>query len=323
MKSLKISVIIPAHNEEDVIERAIKSVLNQTFKNFEIIVSNDGSTDNTKNIVEELMKEDNRIKIINRDKGHSAAFARNRGAEITKGKILVFLDADTFINNIFLEEIEKKFKELNNIDAVINICLPLKQSLISRILSGFLSPPFKLKLTDGGIYDNKNHQEAGTMFFCLTKKAYLKIGGYNENIFYFEDESFSKKFYALEFKSTFAKKAIQYFELPSNFKEFLRQCKWIGKGIQSIQNKNERKKKNFIWFLKALFLIFPLFFLWNLNIFLTLLIFTFGSSYLILIKRNKNPSLSMLTLPFLYLKTFFVCFNILKFMKRNSSKNKC
>lgn len=103
MKTPKFSVIIPAHNEEDVIERAIKSILNQTYQNFEIIISNDGSTDKTKEIVENLIKKDKRIKILNQDKGHSAAFARNWGAEKAKGEILIFLDADTFISTNALE----------------------------------------------------------------------------------------------------------------------------------------------------------------------------------------------------------------------------
>lgn len=84
-KKLKISVVIPARNEEDVIERSVRSLLNQTVKPYEIIVVNDGSTDATREIVEKLGKEEGRVKLINFDRGHSAAFARNRGRRLQEG----------------------------------------------------------------------------------------------------------------------------------------------------------------------------------------------------------------------------------------------
>lgn len=312
---MRISIIIPAHNEEEVIERSIKSVQKNTYKNIEIIVSNDGSKDKTKEIVESLMKNDKRIKLINREEGTSAAFARNRGAEVATGNILIFLDADSWINDVFLEEVTKKFNSFKNIDAVITICLPLRDNFMSKVLSGFLAPPFKTKLKEGKIYDNTNHEKAGTMFFCLTKKSYKKIKGYSESLFYFEDEEFSRKFYSAGYKSTLAKKAIQYFELPSSFGEFLRQCKWIGKGTNSIKKRKEKRTKKSIWFLKSLFLIFPLFFLWNISLFLIALVITGGISYLSLVKRNKKIFLSIIMLPFLYIKTFLVSLNILRFWK--------
>jgi glycosyltransferase involved in cell wall biosynthesis len=309
----KISVIIPAHNEESIIEQSIVSVQNQTFKDFEIIVSNDGSVDRTRNIVERLIKKDKRIKILNRIQGHSAAFARNRGAEIAKGKILVFLDADCIINKIFLEEVYKKFEEYSEIDAVITISLPIKEKFMSKILSGFIAPPFKLKLDEGTVYDKSNCVEAGSMFFCISKKAYQKMKGYSEEIFYYEDEEFTKKFYELGFKSTLAKRAVQYFELPATFKGFVRQCNWIGKGINSIKDKKEKNKHKKFWFLKSLFLISPIFFVFNLNYFKFIFWVTFFISYIGLVIRNKKPLFSFIVTPFLYIKTLLVSFSIIKF----------
>jgi len=315
MKKPRFSIIIPAHNEEKVIERAIRSILNQTYQYFEIIISNDGSKDNTHEVVKRMIKNDKRIKILDKNKGHSAAFARNLGAKIAKGDIFVFLDADSFVNKEFLFEIEKKFKTIKGIDAVVTICLPLKENLMSKILSGFLATPFKLKLKEGKVYDKTNHLEVGTMFFCLTKKSYKSIRGYDEKIFYFEDEDFSKRFYEKGFKSTLSKGAIQYFELPATFKEFIRQCKWIGKGISNLKNKKEVRRRKIIWIIKSLFLISPLLFLWNFKFLLIILIGTLLTSYIGLLKRNKKPVLSLLTTPFLYLKTFLVTFYILRFSK--------
>ena len=85
-----VSVIIPTYNNFSFIRRAINSVFNQTWKDFEIIVVDDGSTDRTRNIIQEF--ENNIVYLKQENKG--PASARNRGLKIAKGKYVVFLDAD-------------------------------------------------------------------------------------------------------------------------------------------------------------------------------------------------------------------------------------
>ena len=280
MKKPIFSIIIPAHNEETLIKRAIDSILFQTFREYEIIISNDGSTDNTQKIVENLIKKDKRIKIINRKKGHSAAFARNKGAEIAKGKVLVFLDADCIVSKNFLEKIHR---ELKKADAFAVDCFAIKNSFVNYALSG-LTVPVKLEKRTYSKYDVDS-----PMFFTIKKKAYDTIKGYNEDLFYFEDEDFAKRFYSKGFKTLFVEGAFQYFELPSSFREFLRQCKWIAKGTNSFKNPTDRKNKRALWFLKSLFLISPVLFLMvSYEAFLWVLAITIGFTYLNLVKRNKN-----------------------------------
>ncbi|MFA6873908.1 MAG: glycosyltransferase family A protein, partial [Bacteroidaceae bacterium] len=86
-----ISVIIPLYNKERYIKRAICSVLNQSFGNFEIVVINDGSTDNSASIVESI--DDTRIKLINQ-KNTGVSAARNKGIAESKYDFIAFLDAD-------------------------------------------------------------------------------------------------------------------------------------------------------------------------------------------------------------------------------------
>lgn len=88
MATPKVSVIIPTFNRKEVLPRAIESVLNQTFKDFELIVVNDGSTDDT----EELLKNYN-VKVITTD-NHGVSSARNIAIESAKGEWLAFLDSD-------------------------------------------------------------------------------------------------------------------------------------------------------------------------------------------------------------------------------------
>lgn len=96
-----ISIIIPLYNKEHFIEQTLKSVLGQTYTDFEAIIVNDGSTDKSVDIVSEF--KDKRIKLINQDnKGVSAA--RNAGIRIAKGEYIAFLDADDEWNPDFLEK---------------------------------------------------------------------------------------------------------------------------------------------------------------------------------------------------------------------------
>lgn len=95
-----ISVIIPAHNEESYIEDTIKSIKEQSFKDYEIIVVCDGCTDNT---LEKVKKLANKIIVLKTRKG--PAIAKNEGAKRASGNLLVFLDADTKITEGLLKDI--------------------------------------------------------------------------------------------------------------------------------------------------------------------------------------------------------------------------
>lgn len=98
-----ISVIIPVYNGENYIRKAIDSVLNQTYKNFEIIVVNDGSKDKTSQIVSDYIKNNQQIKLINQEnKGVSSA--RNEGIVSSSGDYIAFLDSDDEFDATFLEK---------------------------------------------------------------------------------------------------------------------------------------------------------------------------------------------------------------------------
>jgi glycosyltransferase involved in cell wall biosynthesis len=87
-----VSVIIPAYNRANILPRAINSVLNQTYQDFEIIIVDDNSTDDTEDIVKKI--SDGRIQYIKNQKNVGAAVARNVGIESSKGKYIAFLDSD-------------------------------------------------------------------------------------------------------------------------------------------------------------------------------------------------------------------------------------
>lgn len=115
---MEISIIVPVYNVEKYLDRCIKSILGQTFKDFEVILINDGSIDNSANICDRYSKKDERIKVIHKD-NEGVSKARNLGIKLARGNYLVFVDSDDWIENDFLELLYKGIKQLNT-DIVIS-----------------------------------------------------------------------------------------------------------------------------------------------------------------------------------------------------------
>ncbi len=99
----KLSVIIPVYNTENYLSKCFDSVLNQTFKDFEIIVVNDGSTDQSQTIINDYVANDNRFKSVVKING-GLSDARNVGIEMAKGEYLAFIDSDDYIDAKMFEE---------------------------------------------------------------------------------------------------------------------------------------------------------------------------------------------------------------------------
>lgn len=97
MRNMKISVIIPAYNAEHTIYRAVGSLLVQDFDEMEIIIVDDGSTDGTFAVCEELAESDMRIRIVRKENG-GVSSARNAGLEMARGEYVMFLDADDVLH---------------------------------------------------------------------------------------------------------------------------------------------------------------------------------------------------------------------------------
>ncbi|MBM7558306.1 glycosyltransferase [Marinitoga litoralis] len=108
-KKLKVSIIIPTYNEEEVIEESIKSILENTYSNFEIIVIDDNSKDRTYDIVKTLSQQNSKIKIFKKKGLKGKAQSINEAIEYVEGDVVLFLDADTLLTNNFLEEHIKYF----------------------------------------------------------------------------------------------------------------------------------------------------------------------------------------------------------------------
>lgn len=111
----KISVIIPVFNVENFLSECLNSVINQTYKNLEIIIVNDGSSDNSLNIIKEFQQKDKRIILIEQE-NLGPSIARNKAISIATGDFISFVDADDWIDEDF---IEKLFQTIDRTDADI------------------------------------------------------------------------------------------------------------------------------------------------------------------------------------------------------------
>ena len=97
-----LSIIIPAFNIEQYISRALDSLINQSYKNIEVIVVNDGSTDSTGDIIDSYVKKDNRIKVIHKN-NEGVSIARNTGIHLAKGDYIGFVDGDDTVDDDMFE----------------------------------------------------------------------------------------------------------------------------------------------------------------------------------------------------------------------------
>lgn len=113
-----VSLIVPVFNTSKFLRRCLDSIIHQTYRNFEIILINDGSTDESPAICREYALADNRIVFLNRDNGGQSA-ARNDGLLIAQGDYIGFVDSDDYIEKDFVECLIRNIRETN---AEISIC---------------------------------------------------------------------------------------------------------------------------------------------------------------------------------------------------------
>lgn len=187
----EISIIVPIYNMEKKLGRCIKSILKQSFKNFELILVNDGSTDNSIKICKNYAKKDNRIVIIDKE-NEGVIKTRQRGVDESKGKYITFVDSDDYVHEKMLE---KLYNEIINNSCDIVVCDYYKT--IGKIKKGYKNKYFENeKLYDE--YEIKSKLIAS--YLCgdgfpssLYGKLYKRelfdnIGEYSKNIIFFGDD---------------------------------------------------------------------------------------------------------------------------------------
>lgn len=113
-----ITVVVPVYNVEKYLEECVNSIMNQTYKELEIILVDDGSKDTSGMLCDELVKKDSRIKVIHKSNG-GLSDARNTGIDIAKGKYIQFIDSDDYVD---LDMIEMLYLNIKKHNADISMC---------------------------------------------------------------------------------------------------------------------------------------------------------------------------------------------------------
>lgn len=161
------SIVIPAFNREKTIKRTIDSVINQTYTNLEIIVIDDGSTDNTRNVVLGLINDD-KIKYIYQD-NQGAQVARNNGLKRAKGEYILFLDSDDWLFDDCISKVVEFYKNNELIDAVYYLTGLYKKGKIVSARNDYLQ---------GNVYEKVLEQGylTSSSFITMKKNIFDKIG---------------------------------------------------------------------------------------------------------------------------------------------------
>lgn len=181
----KVSVIMPAYNRADILPRTIKSVLNQTFNDFELIIIDDGSTDNTGDVVREIVKSDSRIKYIYQANSGGAANPKNQAFRLSSGEFIAYLDHDDEWLPTKLEKQLALFKNSadNNLGLVSCNVLIINNGQDSRGVHKMRKfNSIRDLLLEGGNYAFSNSS------VMIPRVVVEKIGSRDESLKLFEDQ---------------------------------------------------------------------------------------------------------------------------------------
>jgi glycosyltransferase involved in cell wall biosynthesis len=174
---MRISVIVPTYNEGSTVSRCLESIKKQTFKDYELVVVDGHSKDNT---VEVAKRYTNRIVF---DKGKGTPAARNVAVEQVKSEIVVFIDGDTMIPENYLEVVDKSFKK--GVVGVGGPLLPEEGSFADKIIF-FIAADMLRRLFS--LFGSHHFSGASCAY---QRKAYLEAGGFREDLDMLDDVEMS------------------------------------------------------------------------------------------------------------------------------------
>lgn len=186
----KLSIVIPVYNVEKYLHKCIKSILESSFIDYELILIDDGSTDNSGLICDDYAKNDERIKIIHTING-GVSKARNIGIKAAGSNWTTFIDADDFISNTFLENLYNETQVNCDVDFVEAGCTNFVDGKISNIEQYY-------DYYSGNDMDKLFHVYRGLVFSKLFKTSILKNNNisFPEFVFSGEDQLFTTKYLA-------------------------------------------------------------------------------------------------------------------------------
>jgi glycosyltransferase involved in cell wall biosynthesis len=186
-----VSVILAARDEEELIGKSLKSILNQTYPNIEIVVVNDGSTDSTEDIVRGMMDNRKKIKLINiehKSEGINTAIPKGTGINNSRGEFLFIAEADACYTERYLEECLKPLEDPLITGSVGKIRVWAPSTWISKSRDVL----YRVRWSDPRRIQ-KWANEGKIAPFVFKRRVYDALGGYRVDIGYAEDREFAKR----------------------------------------------------------------------------------------------------------------------------------
>ncbi len=179
---MKISVIVPIYNVETYVGKCIESIINQGYQNIEIILVDDGSTDNSGKICDEYAEKDARIIVIHKNNG-GVVSARKKAGEIATGEYIASVDGDDWIEDTYIENFVKEIRNTNKpviwsvsyykeFDLYAELCMPAMLKKDNYNLADFQKNALQLV---SGYYGFQNDIEYSICWQCIRKDLYNHI----------------------------------------------------------------------------------------------------------------------------------------------------
>ena len=174
---VSVSVILPTYNRADLLDRAISSVLVQTYRNFELIVVDDASTDYTERVVKEF--GDSRVRYIRQDINKGAGAARNRGIKVARGEFIAFQDSD---DEWLPEKLQIQVGVLKNSPTEVGVFYSDMERVVGEEMT--LWPTPVVMLEDGIVYGEalKRLLGIGIQTSLIRRECFSKVGMFDESL---------------------------------------------------------------------------------------------------------------------------------------------
>jgi glycosyltransferase involved in cell wall biosynthesis len=176
-----VSVIMPVHNRLSTVGEAIESVLEQSYRNVELILIDDGSTDGTHDVLSELAEKDKRLVLLQNESCRGVSFSRNRGLAQAKGELICYLDSDNTWDRRYIAATVGAFRHLPDAQAIYGG---------QALFRGTTSCPFAIRFgsLNKGLLENRNYIDLNA--FAHTRAALGASGSFDESLARFVDWDF-------------------------------------------------------------------------------------------------------------------------------------
>ena len=230
---MKVSVVITAYNEADVLGKAAESMLAQTYKDFELIFVDNGSTDDTYKEIQKWTKKDKRVRAVRLKENMQPGGGRNAGAKAAKGDILVFVDADMVFDKDYLKILTKPILDGKTIGTTHTKELVANPENIWARSWCLNRIPDDLEEKGSGV------------FRAVLKKNFLEAGGFDPKKGYFDDALGALG------RST-PVPATCYHNNPTSLKEVFFHSTWVGNSLVQSQPAKTRGVLVMSWIILAL-----------------------------------------------------------------------